>query len=128
MLRATRVKILSVSVMAAVLLGAFLGLRHYHTALCNGYRLVTMNGYEVVVAKPDNEVITSGTVISFAVKPPYVTGYTSSEHMSPDTEPVDGYFLIDTRNGSVADGLSRAEWERRLTQLHWANPKLRKPW
>jgi hypothetical protein len=106
----------------------FVVLRAYHTTLCAEYRLVRMNAYEVVIADPRNHIVTSGTVVSFAVKQPYITGYTSAENMAPDTEPVEGYFLIDTRTGERYEGLHETNWKGKLTTIGWTNPKLRKPW
>jgi hypothetical protein len=110
------------------LLAGFFSLRQYHTMLCNGYQILRMNGYEVVIANPKNDLMSRGSVTSFAVKCPYITGYTSSEHMSADTDPVDGYFLIDTATGTVTDGLSETAWRQRLSELHWENIKMRPPW
>ena len=111
-----------------VVLVTFVWLRHYHSSLCNGYSLVRMNGYEVVVTNQKKDVLTRGTVVKFAVKSPFVTGYTSSAHMSPDTDPVNGYFLIDTERGTVFDGLSERAWKQKLSELDWEDPKMRKPW
>jgi hypothetical protein len=115
-------------ILALAVLTGYIALHHYHTGLCNGYRLVRMNGYEVVIAKPNNEVLTSGTVTMFAVRPPYITGYTSSEHMAPETEPVDGYFIIDTTKGTINDGLTGSVWREQLSKLDWEHPALRRPW
>jgi hypothetical protein len=87
-----------------------------------------MNGYEVVIANQKNDLITRGTVTTFAVKSPYITGYTSRQHMAPDTDPVDGYFFIDTVRGTVADGLTETVWRQRLSEMHWERPRMRKPW
>jgi hypothetical protein len=114
------------AVLTAVI--AFAGVRYYHTALCNGYNLVRMNGYEVVVANPRSDIVTRGTVTMFDVKSPYVTGYTSTEHMAPDTDPVDGYFVLDTTSGNISDGLSENAWRKRLSELRWEHPAIRKPW
>jgi hypothetical protein len=107
---------------------AFAVARYYHTALCNGYELVRMNGYEVVVASARNDIVTRGTVTMFDVKSPYVTGYTSSEQMAADTDPVGGYFVLDTVSGNISDGLSEYAWRKKLSELHWENPAMRKPW
>ena len=116
------------AVLLVVLAISFVGLRYYHTSLCNGYRLVRMNAYEAVIAKPSNEILTSGTVTLFAVRAPYITGYTSSEHMPPETEPVDGYFIIDTVRGTIVGGLTENVWRDQLSKLGWEHPALRKPW
>ena len=107
---------------------AFAAAQYYHTALCNGYDLVRMNGYEVVVANSRNDVVTQGTVMMFDVKSPYITGYTSSEHMASDTDPLDGYFVLDTISGNISNGLSENAWRKKLSELRWEHPAMRKPW
>jgi hypothetical protein len=109
-------------------LALFIGVRRYHTKLCNGYELVSMNGSEIVIATPKNDIVTHGTVTMFDVRSPYVTGYTSSEQMDPDTDPVDGYFVLDTENGGIIDGLGERAWRQKLADLGWERPALRKPW
>jgi hypothetical protein len=111
-----------------VALIGFVSLQNYHTNLCNGYRFVRMNGYEVVIANQKNDVLTRGTVAMFAVKSPLVTGYTSSKHMSPDTDPVDGYFLLDTVSGTVDEGMTERAWRQKLSELLWEHPAMRRPW
>ena len=86
-----------------------------------------MNVYEAVIADPHNHIVTRGTVAMFAVKSPNVTGYTSSEHMSPDTDPVDGYFLIDTVRDTAVDGLTKPEWKQKLSELYWEHPDCANP-
>jgi hypothetical protein len=115
-------------VVLVIAVAAFAAARYHHTALCNGYKLLRMNGYEVVVANPKNDIVTRGTVTIFDVKSPYITGYTSSEHMAPDTDPVDGYFMLDTASGNVSDGLTETAWRQKLTEFHWEHPVMRRPW
>jgi len=86
--------------------------------------------YEAVIATPNNRILTRGTVTVFAVRSPFITGYTSSEGMAKDIEPppVTGYFLIDTTNGTVIDGLTETEWRQKLLELRWEHPALRDAW
>ena len=108
-------------------LAALIWMRHEPTerVLCNGYRMVRMNGAEVVIADPDNRVITSGTVTRWAAQCPYITGYTRKEGFLPEANPIEGYFLIDTANRSQEVGMDEADWIHQMSILHWQKPWMR---
>ena len=92
--------------------------------LCNGYRLVWMNGAEAVIADPDNNVVTSGTVTRYSTKCPFITGSTSKQGFPPDTDPAEGFFLINTDTGFQQLGLTEAEWRKELLGMHWGTPSM----
>jgi hypothetical protein len=109
------------------LLAALIWVRHEPTErqLCNGYRMIRMNGAEVVIADPANRVITGGTATRWAAQCPYVTGYTRKEGFPPDTAPVEGYFLIDTSNRSEMVGMAETNWIEQMSAIHWEKPTMR---
>lgn len=87
-----------------------------------------MNADEVVVARPDGTILTSGSVTRLATRGHIITGYTTREHMAPDTFPVEGYFVIDTRTKAVQSGLSVDQWRDVMRSLDWPDPRLHAPW
>jgi hypothetical protein len=93
--------------------------------LCNGYRLMWMNGTEAVIADVNGNVVTRGTVTQYATNCPFITGYTSKAGFPPDTDPVEGYFLINTESGFRRVGMTEAEWSQQLLTIHWQTPHLR---
>jgi len=83
-----------------------------------------MNGAEAVIADPNNNVVTGGTVTHYATSCPLITGYTSKQGFPPETDPVEGYFLIDTDSGISTLGMTEAEWAERLQAAHWQRPSM----
>ncbi len=96
------------------------GTRHF----CNGYRLQWMNGSEAVILDSANNVVTSGTVTRYATNCPFITGYTRKQGFPPETNPVEGYFVIDTDNKSQTLGMSEADWKEKLAAIHWQMPHM----
>lgn len=83
-----------------------------------------MNGAEAVIADPHDNIVTNGTVMRFATNCPLITGYTSKQGFSPETNAVEGYFLVDTESGISTLGMTDAEWSDRLTAAHWQRPSM----
>ena len=83
-----------------------------------------MNGAEAVIADPSSNVVTSGTVTRFAARCPFITGYTSKEGFPPDTNPREGFFLINTDTGSHQIGMTEPEWRSELLSIRWQTPKM----
>jgi hypothetical protein len=83
-----------------------------------------MNGAEVVIADAHNRIVTSGTVTRYAVSCPLITGYTSKEGFPPETDPVEGYFVIDTESGTSILGMTETEWSRKLGVTGWQHPSM----
>jgi hypothetical protein len=97
---------------------------HETHQLCNGYKLIWMNGAEAVIADPDNNVVTSGTVTRFAANCPFITGYTGKQGFPPDTNPREGFFLINTDTGSHQIGMTESEWRKELLTIRWQTPHM----
>jgi hypothetical protein len=92
--------------------------------LCGGYRLLWMNGAEAIIADSNNNVVTSGTVTRYATSCPLITGYTSKQGFPPETDPVAGYFLIDTDSGISTVGMTESEWVEHRRAIHWPHPSM----
>ena len=92
-------------------------------AVCNGYSLVRMNGSEFVIASPAHDILTNGTVVRYAVSSPYITGYTSKNGFPKETNPVEGYFFINTATGQHVNGMSDSQWNKQLSDVGWKAPQ-----
>lgn len=108
-------------------LGLFLWAWHMRGTrqLCNGYRLVWMSGVEAVIVDSANNVVSSGTVTRYATNCPLITGYTSKQGFPPETNPVEGWFLIDTDTGFHQLGMTEPEWQHQLLRMRWQTPHMR---
>lgn len=98
-------------------------------ALTGGYQLIWMNGCEVRIfrkrAAIPNEMI-AGSIQSYAVNGPYITGYADTRCIDstaePDAHP--GYFFVDTRTDDLRQGMSEIDWKRELKTIGWNSPRL----
>ena len=115
------------------LLALFCGCGRDERNLIGNYKLTWMNGCEIRIWRPDREgalgKMLSGTVKTYAVRDPYITGYATTECLDPSGEPEarTGYFLIDTRLDEIDYGMGENRWRQKLRSIGWSNPELRKP-
>lgn len=66
-----------------------------------------------------------GSIQSYAVREPYITGYADTNCIDADSErKAPGYFLIDTRTHLVQQGMSEQEWRDQLKKIGWDHPDL----
>jgi hypothetical protein len=92
--------------------------------LTGGYRLIYMNGCEVRIASQDGNIDLDGSVRSYAVREPYVTGYADTRCIDADSErKAPGYFLIDTRTHRIRQTMSEEQW-RSERKIGWDHPDL----
>jgi len=93
--------------------------------LTGGYRLIYMNGCEVRIASQDGNIDLDGSVNSYAVRAPYVTGYADTRCIDADSErKAPGYFLIDTRTHTIRQTMSEEERRSELRKIGWDHPDL----
>jgi hypothetical protein len=93
--------------------------------LTGGYRQIRMNGCEVRIASQDGNIDLDGSVNSYAVRAPYVTGYADTRCIDADSErKAPGYFLIDTRTHTIRQTMSEEEWRSELRKIGWDHPDL----
>src|SRR4051794_9340634 len=85
--------------------------------LVGGYRLTWMNGCEVRIARSETAPVASemiaGSVQSYAVRGPYITGYADTRCIDTALEPRarPGYFLIDTRVQGSLQLMTEEDWK-----------------
>jgi hypothetical protein len=95
--------------------------------LIGDYHLTYMNGCEVrIYRKPalDPQML-DGSIKSYAVRAPYITGYADTRCIDADSErKAPGYFLIDTRTHAIRQGMSEQEWRGQLKKMGWDHPDL----
>jgi len=81
----------------------------YEIPLPNGYILARISPGEFVIVAPDRRHIVVGpTVDEYAVMGDVVVGHVRASNGKQS------YFIIDSRNVKVDDGLSREDWIRKL--------------
>lgn len=102
----------------------------YRIQLPNGYELVRLHGSTIVLDKPGPDcACIAATVDGYHVQGHIVIGHVSDDpsyrHVMPS---VPGYFLVDTKKGTVFQGLSEAQWLKILKEYGIAQkPQLRRP-
>jgi hypothetical protein len=104
--------------------------------LCGKFKIARCNPYEVRIFREDDhdqsgEVMPAkmvdGSVEKFAVKAPYITGFTILSKLDPRLETHCGYFLINANSDDLKEGLTEQEWRRELELIGWKNPNLQEP-
>ena len=98
--------------------------------LVGGYRLKYMNGCEVRLFPEHTDSFRNkwvdGSVQSYAVRGPFITGYADMRCIDSEAEPQaqPGYFLIDTRTQDIQQSMTENEWRSKLQKIGWNNPTL----
>jgi hypothetical protein len=92
--------------------------------LIDGYRLALMSNHQAVVIAPGNIAVTKANVTEFAFRDHIITGYTTTQNVDPDTDPVEGFFILDTKSGKFRDGMSEADWRSAMHSLGWSDPAM----
>ncbi len=121
--------------------------------LCGGYVITYVNGCEVRIHNPNLDeqgfngvrktfksgcdagrqaenrylfsTMINGNIESYAVNEPYITGSTSTNCLDLKLDGAcEGYFLLDTRAHDLTVGMSKEEWELKLQEINWNNPRL----
>lgn len=118
----------------------------YIKKLGGNYRLMRMNGSEVVICHGRNVI--TGNVQEIAISLPYVTGYTTV--LTGDADPIArdraGFFVINTATANaqnlqqilripgersstdeLKEGLTKQQWSEELNHIGIPNIKLVKP-
>jgi hypothetical protein len=87
----------------------------YSIDLPQGYQLVQTNADEVVISKPNQEIIVGPTIDGYSVVNLLVMGHTSIPRNplnNPEAKSLSkpGYFLVNTSAHHVAQGLEKGAW------------------
>jgi hypothetical protein len=90
--------------------------------LVDGYHLALTSNHQAVVIAPGNIAVTKANVTEFAVRDHIITGYTTTQNVDSDTDPVEGFFILDTKSGKFQDGMSEADWRSAMHSLGWPDP------
>jgi hypothetical protein len=101
----------------------------YEIELPNGYRLVRVYGSTICLDKGIDQLL-APTVDGYRVHGDIVVGHVSwDEHYSRNVSPsVPGFFLVDTKKGTLFQGLSEEEWLKVLKKHGiTGSPQLRRP-
>lgn len=106
----------------------------YAITLPNGYELVRGNPEQVMIVNSSGTVVVPGLIVKYGTVGDFVTGRAEVPPLSveevrkyfADVKP--GYFLLDTRLGTVETGLSEKDWKSRIKSagiedtLHLTSP------
>lgn len=92
--------------------------------LVDGYHLALMSNHQAVVIAPGNIAVTKANVTEFAVRDHIITGYTTTQNVDSDTDPVEGFFILDTKSRKFQDGMSEADWRSAMHSLGWSDPAM----
>jgi hypothetical protein len=101
--------------------------KDYERVLFNGYRVFRANSSQVSIVDGSRNIIVGPSVTQYSHQDPLIFGEvdTSNWELISD-EP--GFFLLNTKSGSVEKGLEKAEWIRSLRKVGIENvPRLREP-
>lgn len=95
----------------------------FAVVLPNGYQIVRGNADEMQIVKNYGRVVVPGPIATYVVSRGVVTGLVQPSEAAPQKaasrsgEAKQGYFVLDTRTGEAAVGLSEADWNARLKAL-----------
>lgn len=88
-----------------------------------GYKYVHLDGRNSTIADNNNHMIVDPNVKRYRIIGPLVVGVRVDADIDSSLSQNYGYFVLDTRNGQLVEGLNSADFERVLRRngVH-ANP------
>jgi hypothetical protein len=105
-------------------------LADYGKPIGGTYQLVRLNVHEVRIISSDGPRFgIHGNIKLWALKAPYVTGYTTPLEGCTPREAAEqtGFFLLNTNTQQILDTLTEEQWRTELKRVGWSNPTLKEP-
>jgi hypothetical protein len=99
----------------------------YKSRLCGSYYLTRMNGFEVNISGGKRILSVRGNIARYAVKDPYITGFSVSDWLPTEYQPIEGFFLIDTSKDELKQGMTESDWNSELKRIDWSKAWLVSP-
>jgi hypothetical protein len=103
-------------VLSLICLSTILSGYEYSLDLTGGYKLTRIEQKDrpiIQVYSFEKGKGSHGYVENVAVKPPYIAGHATN-----------GFFLLDTGNDEMREGLTDQQWRTELANIAWNNPLL----
>ncbi|MFH1157905.1 MAG: hypothetical protein V1721_03345 [Pseudomonadota bacterium] len=105
-------------VMTMFLFALLLGCGKGEVDLVAGYKYVQLDGSNHAISDRDNRMVVDPNVKWYRVIETYIMGERDDANIDPQLSKQYGYFILDTRNGQLIEGLSKFDFQDALRARH----------